>query len=394
MGGRAATHLADAIAERGATAFVHVGDRNDATLRYLAGPALPDRPSAYVRTATGERVLCPPPGAANAAREAFDGEIASADSLGASAPGERAAAVLDARGADGDETAKAVLTTAAIPHAAALYLERAGYDVASTDALAAARALKTEAEIERLRAVQTAATTGVRRAETLLADASRDGDGRTLVHGGEPLTTGRLRRAVNAALAGAGVEPAGNTLVAAGATWRDPAREGDPVPIAAGDPVLVDLAPRDATGYHGRLARTFVVDTEGGWDRRAHLAATRAREAGLAELEAGTPASRVHEETAAEIVAYGFDAAGDTRTNGSRGSRALGHGVGLERREGPSLTATSDLAAGHVVALAPTVFDAAEGGGVRIADTAVVTTDGYELLADYSTTLSPTAEPQ
>lgn len=380
--GRAETALADAIGTRDAAAFVHVGDRTDATLRYLAGPALADRPSAYVRTATGERVLCPPPGAASAVRETFDGTVVSAGSLGVSAAGERAAAALDARDATGT-----VLTTAAIPHAAVLYLERAGYDVASTDALTEARALKTDGEIKRLRAVQTAATTGVARAETLLAEASRRDDG-TLVHGGEPLTTELLRHEVNAAMARAGVDPAGNTLVAAGTAWHDPAFAND-TPIAAGDPVLVDLAPRDAPGYHGRLARTFVVDTDGGWDRRAHLAVTRAREAGLAELDPGTSASRVHEEAAAEIVAYGFDAVGEARTDGMH---ALGHGVGLARREAPWLTNADELEPGNVVALAPTVFDAAEGGGVRVADLAVVTAEGYDLLAEYATSLSPSAD--
>nr|WP_245188632.1 M24 family metallopeptidase [Halarchaeum rubridurum] len=200
------------------------------------------------------------------------------------------------------------------------------------------------------------------------------------------MTTAALRREVNAALSRAGVDPAGNTLVAAGPSWRDPALGGDD-PVRAGDPVLVDLAPRDAAGYHGRLARTFVVDTDGGWERRAHLAVTRAREAGLAELTPGKPASRVHEETAAEIVAYGFESVGETRTDGTR---ALGHGVGLARREAPRLSGAGDLEAGHVVALAPTVFDAAEGGGVRVADLAVVTAEGYDLLADYATSLSPT----
>ncbi|MBP2250376.1 Xaa-Pro aminopeptidase [Halarchaeum solikamskense] len=389
--GRAATALADAIEARDAAAFVHVGDRSDATMRYLAGPALPDRPSAFLLSAAGERLLCPPPGAASAAREVFDGTVVGAGSLDGHAAGERAAAVLAEREATGT-----VLSTATIPHAAALYLDRAGYGVASTDALDAARATKTEAEIERIRAVQTAAAAGVERAEAVLADAERreeiggdaDADAAALIHGGDALTTASLRREVNAALARAGVDPAGNTVVAAGAAWRDPARGGDD-PIRADDPVLVELAPRDAAGYHGRLARTFVVDTDGGWDRRAHLAVTRAREAGLAELEAGTPASRVHEETAAEIVAYGFDGVGDGRTGGTR---ALGHGVGLARREAPWLTGTSELEPGHVVALAPTVFDAGEGGGVRIADLAVITEEGYELLGEYGTSLSPTVD--
>lgn len=381
--GRAATALADAIEARDAAAFVHVGDRSDAALRYLAGPALPDRPSAFLLSATGERLLCPPPGAASAARAVFDGTVVSADSVDGSAPGERAAAVLAERDVVGT-----VLTTATIPHAAALYLDRAGYEVASTDALDEARALKTAGEIERLRSVQTAATAGIARAEALLAGADRGDDGETLVHADDVLTTGVLRRAVNAALARAGVDPAGNTLIASGAAWSDPAFGSDD-PIRAGDPVLVDLAPRDAAGYHGRLARTFVVDTDGGWDRRAHLAVTRAREAGLAELETGTSASRVHEETAAEVIAYGFDTVGEARTDGTR---ALGHGVGLARREAPWLSGSGELEPGHVVALVPTVFDQEENGGVRIADLAVVTADGYDLLAEYATSLSPTVE--
>ncbi|MFB6079155.1 MAG: M24 family metallopeptidase [Halarchaeum sp.] len=357
--GRGVAAVADVLDARDGAAFVHVGDRWDADLGYVTGVDGGARESAYVQTAGGERYYCPPPGRADVA---FDGTVVSAGEFDARAAGERAAAVLDGDGGT-------VLVPRAIPHDAAVYLERAGFDVASTDALDRARAVKTPSERERLRAVQSAASAGLDRARAVLGAATPTGDG--LRYEGDPLTAERLRRAVNAALAGAGVDPAENTVVA-GASGRGDAR------LTAGEPVVVDVAPRGRAGYHGRLARTVVADTDGGWERRAHLAATSALDVGVAELAAGTPVRRAREEALAELVAYGFD-----------DGAASVHGIGRSPREAPAGGSDAPLEAGQVIALAPGVTDPVEGT-VRVADAAVVTADGAEFLADHATGLAPT----
>jgi Xaa-Pro aminopeptidase len=67
----------------------------------------------------------------------------------------------------------------------------------------------------------------------------------------------------------------------------------------------------------------------------------------------------------------------------------LGHGVGLEVHELPSMGRTGhDLVAGDVITIEPGLYRAGYGG-LRLEDLVLVTADGYELLTDYPYELHP-----
>lgn len=390
--------LADACADAGAAAFVHAGTRSDDDLRYLTRLGDVDRGCAFVYVAaTAATTLCAPAGVVPRARRAFPGDAVRAVDADRSA-GAAAAAVLEAS-TDGGT----VLVPRALRHDVAVSVERAGFDLSSTAAVRRARAVKRDAELARHRRVQAAATAGVARAAAVLDEAAVDGD--RLRWQGVPLTAERLRRAVDAELAREGVSAAGNTVVAAGppsAARRVVDDPDDGHALAPGTPVRVEVSPRGPAGYHGDCARTYVVGGDGGWERRAHVAVEAARRNALAVAGPGVPARRVREEARAELVAHGFavedagppaprdgDSDPDPDPDRDRGRRrALGHGVGLSRRERPSLRTGTDLAVGHVLSLAPWVGDP-EVGDVRIADLVVVGEDGAAPLATLPTGLSP-----
>lgn len=419
-----------AVREAGAEAFVAVADRADRDLRYLTRSGRPERPYGVVVTpesaATPATATLLAPARSEATSRRFvdaatadgvsvDGASADATTGAASADGtsadafhdgivravrteragepvgNRAAAVLDERQPDESE----LLVPRSIPHDAAVYLERAGYALSSTPVVGETRAVKTPVEVDRIRRVQRAAAAGMARAETVLARSEprteADGSGETagspedrgvLRWNGGTLTTERLRRAVNATLAGAGVSDADNTVIGAGRAAA--ARRAGDGPIRAGETVVVDVAPRGPDGYHGGLTRTFVVDGDGGWARRAYVAVEAAREAALAEVEPGAPAATVHGEAAAELAAYGFD------PDAASGEAGFAHGVGMSRREPPSLPGDTALRAGHVLAVRPGVYDPA-AGGVRVADVVVVREDGHEVLGEYPFGTAPIA---
>ncbi|MEE6211069.1 M24 family metallopeptidase [Salarchaeum sp. III] len=372
--------LYDELEARDATGFVHVGGRCDDTLRSLTRFSGPDERYAFVFVG-GDAVLCAPAGFERQARREFAGDYVYApDDLRADTPGGRAVEVLEAYDAEGT-----VLVPQDVPHDAAVRLERTGFDLASTDAVARERVVKAPEEVEALRKVQAAAAAGMRRAETVLATADAAGAGDALRFEGDRLTTTRLRREVDAALVRAGAEPAANTVVAAGGACTDRHFRGD-VPVRPGETVVVDVSPRGPHGYHGALTRTFVVDSDGGWERRAFLAVESAQQAGLDELAGGADASLVHEETAAEIGAYGF-AAGYGDTGFTHGT---GYGVGVSRREAPAVPSDTRLDPGTVLAVEPGVYDPAEGG-VRLGDLVVVTEEGFEYLGEYPRSFTPRA---
>lgn len=375
--------LTEAIRDADAAAFAHVGDRSDPDLRYLDRFDGSDRPHAFVAV-PGRATLCAPALAAEGVGRGFvagapdDGIERDVRTAGAGAPpGKRAAAALDAL--LGDRAGGTVLVPRHVPHDAAVYLERAGYDLRSTPAVAAARAVKSDAEVDRLRAAQRAATRAMARAESALAAAEADG-GR-LRREGAPLTVERLRRVANAALASAGVGAADATDVRTGGGAPDRRRDGT---IRPGETVRIDLSPRGPRGYRGALARTFVVAGEGGWERRAHVAVEAARRAALAELDdgAGVSPSTVREEATAELTAYGF--------GGGETVRGAVRGVGLARREAPAPGADAPLEAGNAVALELELADPDEGA-VRVADLLLVGDDGCEPLGEFPRSLAPEA---
>ncbi|WP_121821709.1 M24 family metallopeptidase [Halostella salina] len=357
--------LTAAVDERDAAAFLHAGIAAEPTLRYCTG-TLPDCEAAYVY-ADGEATVFLPTAVANS--PAFDAMVTDATVRTTDGPvAERAVAALRDRGVSGT-----VLTPRHVPHDAALYAERAGYEVASTDAVERARAVKTPAERDRIATAGAAAEAGVERARELLGVA-RVVDGR-LRYDGEPVTPRRLRGVVDDAIRAGGASPANATRISVAGDRRT---ADDPV--EAGRTVVVRVAPREPSGYRAALTRTVVVEGEGGWERRAQLAVERALDSALRELEAGVPASTVREEVMIECGAYGF--ADDALP------ASAGHGVGLAARERPDLTTDASLSAGTVLAITPSVTDPS-GGEVALSDLVAVTEDGYEPLATAERSLEP-----
>ncbi|MHC3436537.1 M24 family metallopeptidase [Natrialbaceae archaeon A-gly3] len=327
------------LREREAGAFVAVGPGTAPSIRYCLADA-PDHTVAI----------------------AFDGEewLESTDTA-PTHPAERLATRLSERDVPGP-----LLTPQNVPHDAALYLEAAGFVVASSDVLSRARAAKTAGELERVESAQAAATGGLERATAALADA-------TAVNGslevdGEALTGERARRLIDEGVVAAGGFPAGNTVVDVGG--RDGA---DPLP--AGEPIVLATAPHGPDGYHGGLVRTVVVDGDGGRERRAHVAADSALKSAATMLRAGDQSvEAVEADLEAEVMAFGFE----------DGIEASVTGVGLEPRERPGRGDT--ITEGAVVRLEAAVTDVA-GGDVRLADLVVVD-EGARVLESPSRSLS------
>ncbi|MFB6251670.1 MAG: M24 family metallopeptidase [Halobellus sp.] len=361
--------------------FVAVGDETDADLRYLTGVAGTDRQSAFVRVAD-ERVLCPPIGAVDQVSDQFDGRILSERS--GDPVGLRAVAALNEGAERTPAASSVVLTPATIPHDAALYLERAGYELQSTAAVREARATKSAAEVDAIAAVQDAAVSSVRQGEAILATATATGE--ELRWEGEALTAERLRRAVDAELVRRGVQAGGRTAVTAGALAQHEATgyggTGADTSIRTGEPVRIDVAPHGPHGYHGALSRTVVVDSDGGWERRAYVAVESALDAALDEIEPGATVSEVRREVDAEVAAFGFDPG-----VGSADPTESVHGVGLEPRERPQ-SGGETVESGSVVAVTPCASDA-DYGSVALGELVAVGEDGVERLGEATWSFSP-----
>ncbi|OVE85263.1 hypothetical protein B2G88_00060 [Natronolimnobius baerhuensis] len=265
-----------------------------------------------------------------------------------------------------------VLTPATIPYDAALYLEAAGLTLASSDVFERARTTKTAAERANTETTQAAASAGIRRGAAILADATVS-DGQ-LERDGEPITAEHLRVALDQAIISSGAFPADNSVVRQG-----PARESTD-PLRPGEPITVSVSPQGPDGYHGRLVRTFVVDSDGGRERRAHVALTQAFRSSQSMLTADSESIRaVEADLEAEIRAFGEDDGIETRVSG----------IGLEPTERPS-DGGELVEPGTVICLEAAV-ELADGSWLRLADVLAKHDGSVSWLESPSRSLEPAA---
>jgi Xaa-Pro aminopeptidase len=165
-------------------------------------------------------------------------------------------------------------------------------------------------------------------------------------------------------------------VVGAGATAASPHAVPGNDPIGPGVLVVVD-AGCTIDGYCSDCTRTYAVGEIS--ERLSELYAL-CLEAQLAGLEAVAP--EVHGRDADAASRTLIEAAGLGWAYG----HGMGHGVGLQIHEAPTLRpeSTDVLEAGNVVSVEPGIYIPDEGVGVRIEDLVLVTDDGRERLTQFT----------
>jgi Xaa-Pro aminopeptidase len=245
------------------------------------------------------------------------------------------------------------------------------------------RRVKNEAELAGIRRAQRACEAGMRVAREMLRRA--EADGATLTLDGEPLTCERIRAEVERAFSEHGTT-ADEFIVSHGAQTAVGHEMGSG-PIAPGEPVVLDLFPRDReTGCYSDMTRTFVVGEPPEELREYHRLCREALDRALAAIRPGATGAELHRLVCDFFHEHGYPTQlskqpGEVLLDGF--FHSLGHGVGLEVHEAPALGRSGDaLVAGDVVAVEPGLYRSGFGG-CRLEDVVLVTEDGAENLADY-----------
>ena len=257
-------------------------------------------------------------------------------------------------------------------------------------AFAARRRVKSAFELAGIRRAQRAAEAGMAEAAAMLRAAQVEGTGLRL--DGEVLTAERIRAAIRHACADAGAPAPADVMVVS--AWSGGGHDPGSGPLPAHLPIEIDLWPcDDETGCWADMTRTFVVG-----EVTAEVAAVRetvlaALEAGRAAIRPGVTGRSVYDAACDVVEAAGIPTqrtrAPDTVLDHGF-YFGLGHGIGLEVHEAPSLglLGREELVAGDVVAIEPGV-EGMPYGGLRFEDLVLVTDTGGETLTAYPYDLQP-----
>ncbi|MGH2723144.1 MAG: M24 family metallopeptidase [Actinomycetota bacterium] len=161
------------------------------------------------------------------------------------------------------------------------------------------------------------------------------------------------------------------SIVAFGENAAEPHHGPGDRELRGGDVVKLDFG-CVVDGYHSDMTRTVAFGEPPPELREVHEVVARAQRAGVEAVRPGTVGSEA-DRAARDVI--------DEAGYGDRFGHSLGHGVGLEIHEGPTLRRESSdvLPEGTVVTVEPGVYLPGVGG-VRIEDMVVVEADGCRVL--------------
>lgn len=366
--------LEEAILRSGAAAYVAYGSSQDADMRYITRFSTTD-PIVYIRKrGQGGVVVVSQMEYERAKRESAAAVMSRAEAglfelMKEEHDRWRALARMIAGLVQGK-----VLVPPHFPYALARELAALGEIGIEGTALAGMRAQKSPWEIERIRHVQAATEEAMDRGIAMIRKARVKGE--LLYRGAVPLTSEMVRAAMHQLLLKRGCIPT-DTIVACGEESALPHLRGQGA-LKANEPIVIDIFPRDEhTGYYSDMTRT-VCRGEPSADVLDMFRAVRDAQVLAAErIRPGVSGEEVYRVVVDFFGEQGYG-------TGSQGfMHNLGHGVGLEVHEAPSLGPSGEmLAAGHVVTNEPGLYFAGTGG-VRLENIGVIEPGGFNTLTRY-----------
>jgi Xaa-Pro dipeptidase len=223
-------------------------------------------------------------------------------------------------------------------------------------------------EIRRLRCIKGAAELDRLARACVITDAVTDEVMQRIREGQTELA---IAVSVGAAIAGHGAVPSFETLVQSGPNSAVPHHRPSARFLIAGDLLLLDFGAA-MDGYRADTTRMAVVGEPSARQLEIHRLVLAAHDAAIDAVRAGVTTGAV--DAAARKV---IDDAG----HGEHFFHRIGHGLGLEAHEDPSLDPGSDivLEVGMVFTVEPGIYFP-NWGGVRIEDDVVVEAAGCRVL--------------
>ena len=251
------------------------------------------------------------------------------------------------------------------------------------------RRAKNATELRGIRNAQRACEAGLDASRELLRRAQANGAG--LQVDGKPLTCERIKRLIEDVFADHEVE--GSDMIVAHGPQTAVGHDLGSGQIARHEPIVFDLFPRDkATGCYADMTRTYVIGEPSEELKEWYRLVKEALDTSTSGVKPGVNGKKLYEQVCDIFHAAGYK----TQLNKEPGEvledgffHGLGHGVGLEVHELPTLGRTGqDLVPGDVITIEPGLYRSGYGG-LRLEDLVLVTEEGCEVITDYPYDLKP-----
>ena len=264
------------------------------------------------------------------------------------------------------------LVGAALERSTNLGVEKEHLSVQAAEALEATAAVRelvdVGPEIRRLRRIKSAAELDKLARACAITDAVTDEVMQQIREGQTELA---IAVSIGAAIAAHGATPSFETLVQSGPNSAVPHHRPSARALKAGDLLLLDFGAA-VDGYRADTTRMAVAGEPTARQVEIHRLVLEAHDAAIATVRAGVTTGAVDAAARKVITDAGL---------GEHFFHRIGHGLGLEAHEDPSLDPGSDmvLEAGMVFTVEPGIY-IPTWGGVRIEDDVVVETAGCRVL--------------
>jgi len=166
-------------------------------------------------------------------------------------------------------------------------------------------------------------------------------------------------------------KPSFDAIVASGSRGAMPHAAPSQKKVEQGDLVIMDFG-AVSQKYCSDITRTVAVGPASSEQRKIYNIVLEAQAAALNAIQPGKKCSEIDAVARNVIASYGY---------GEHFGHGLGHGVGLEVHENPSVNTRNqgELVPGAVVTIEPGIYISG-WGGVRIEDMVLITDTGLQVL--------------
>jgi Xaa-Pro aminopeptidase len=366
--------LDQAMSGQGATGFVVYGSSENANTRYLTRFTTTDPVVFFKKHGEAATIIVSQMEMERALRESSTKVMTRADAglfeILAKEPDRWRATARMISGLAGTT----LLVPADFPFLLAHELQEYARVIPDRNTVEGMRAVKTAGEITLITSVQAVTDKAMDHAVNLIR-RSKIKTG-VLYRGAVPLTSEFIRTSMERVFLAYDCH-AQDTIVSCGQDTAYPHIRGEG-PLSANEPIVIDVFPRsNESGYFSDMSRTVLKGEAAPEIIDMYQAVKEAQAYAAGRIRPGVSGDEVHQAVVRFFKERGYP-------SGKEGFiHNLGHGVGLEVHELPSLgPGGGTLSAGNVVTNEPGLYLPGIGG-VRLENTGVVTKNGFGCLTHY-----------